>query len=96
VGCALVVDGKGKLAGIIVDGDLRRALLKNSDIRHWNASNLRTPRPKTISPGLSLGEALQIMEESAIFQLIVIDERQKPVGLLHLHDLLGRGQVRIL
>jgi arabinose-5-phosphate isomerase len=96
VGCTLVLDSKGKLAGIIVDGDLRRALLKNSDIRHWNASNLRTPRPKTVSPELSLGEALQIMEESAIFQLIVTDARQKPVGLLHLHDLLGRGQVRIL
>ncbi|HVM32017.1 MAG TPA: KpsF/GutQ family sugar-phosphate isomerase [bacterium] len=95
VGCTLVVDGKGKLSGIIVDGDLRRALLKKSDVRHWNASNLRNAQPKTIGPGLTLGEALQLMEENAIFQLIVADEKQKPIGLVHLHDLLGRGQVRL-
>jgi arabinose-5-phosphate isomerase len=95
VGCTLVVDAKGKLAGIIVDGDLRRALLKKTDVRHWNASNLRSPQPKTITPDMTLGEALQLMEENAIFQLIVADEKRKPVGLVHLHDLLGRGQVRI-
>ncbi|MGH7739155.1 MAG: KpsF/GutQ family sugar-phosphate isomerase [bacterium] len=95
VGCALVLEPKGKLAGIIVDGDLRRALLKKADVRHWNAANLRTARPKTISADMSLGEALQLMEEKSIFQLIVADEKQRPVGLVHLHDLLGRGQVRI-
>ena len=95
VGCTLVVDAKGKLAGIIVDGDLRRAFLKKTDARHWNASNLRSPQPKTITPDMTLGEALQLMEENAIFQLIVADDKRKPVGLVHLHDLLGRGQVRI-
>ncbi|HET9869089.1 MAG TPA: CBS domain-containing protein, partial [bacterium] len=95
VGATLVLDAKGRLAGIIVDGDLRRALLKKPDVRHWNAANLRSPRPKTVPPGTTLGEALQLMEENAIFQLIVADDKQRPLGLVHLHDLLGRGQVRL-
>ncbi len=96
VGCTLVVDKRGKLDGIIVDGDLRRALLKDSDIRHWGARNLRTPRPATIPPTLSLGHCLQMMEERTIFQLIVVDSNKKPLGLLHLHDLLGRGRTQIV
>ena len=94
VGCTLVVE-KNQLKGIIVDGDLRRALLKNADIRKWNANNLKTPRPSTISADTTLAHALQLMEEKTIYQLIVLDSRKKPVGLVHLHDLLGRGQIQI-
>ncbi len=94
VGCTLVIE-KGQLKGIIVDGDIRRALLKNPDIRQWNARNLSTPKPKTISLDTSLAHALQLMEEKTIYQLIVVDSRKKPVGLVHLHDLLGRGQIQI-
>ena len=96
VGSTCVVDARGKLKGIIVDGDLRRALLKDPDIRRWNAANLRTPRPTTISPDMSLAHALQLMEEKAIFQLIATDSQKRPVGLMHLHDLLGRGRVKIV
>jgi arabinose-5-phosphate isomerase len=95
VGCACVVDGRGRLTGIIVDGDLRRALLRDPDIRRWNAGNLRTPRPTSIAPETSLARALQIMEERTIYQLIVLDGRKRPVGLVHLHDLLGRGRIKI-
>jgi arabinose-5-phosphate isomerase len=94
VGCALVVEGS-QLKGIIVDGDLRRAMLKNSDIRKWNAANLRTPRAATIFAETSLARALQLMEEKTIYQLIVLDNRKRVVGLVHLHDLLGRGQIQI-
>jgi arabinose-5-phosphate isomerase len=94
VGCTLVIE-KGQLKGIIVDGDIRRALLKNPDIRQWNARNLSTPQPKTIALDTSLAHALQLMEEKTIYQLIVVDSRKKPVGLVHLHDLLGRGQIQI-
>lgn len=94
LGCALVVEA-GQLKGIIVDGDLRRAMLKNSDIHHWNAKSLMTARPATISADISLAHALQMMEEKTIYQLIVVDSRKKPVGLVHLHDLLGRGQIQI-
>jgi len=94
VGCALVLEGS-QLKGIIVDGDLRRAMLKNADIRKWNAGNLRTPRPATISADTSLARALQLMEEKTIYQLIVLDKRKRVIGLVHLHDLLGRGQIQI-
>ncbi len=96
VGSACVTDKRGRISGIIVDGDIRRALLKDPDIRHWDAGNLRTPRPKTIRPGVTLAQALQLMEENAIFQLVVIDAHKRPVGLVHLHDLLGRGRIKIV
>jgi len=95
VGATCVVDGKGILRGIIVDGDLRRALLKDSNIHNWNSSNLGSTHPMTISAEISLAQALQLMEEKAIFQLIVVDHRKRPIGLVHLHDLLGRGRIRI-
>jgi arabinose-5-phosphate isomerase len=94
VGCTCVMGKAGKLAGIIVDGDLRRSLLKG-DPRGLTARDLRTPRPTTVTPGTTLGRALQVMEERAIFQLIVTDGKGRPVGLVHLHDLLGRGKFKI-
>ena len=94
LGCTLVVE-VGQLKGIIVDGDLRRAMLKNADIRQWNAKKLMTARPATIASDVSLAHALQLMEEKTIYQLIVVDSRKRPVGLVHLHDLLGRGQIQI-
>ena len=95
VGATCVVDTAQRLKGIIVDGDLRRAMLKNPDVRRWNAGNLGTPRPTVVAPDLSLAQALQLMEEKAIFQLIVVDQKKRPVGLVHLHDLLGRGTIKI-
>jgi arabinose-5-phosphate isomerase len=95
VGCTCVTGKAGRLEGIIVDGDLRRAMLKDPDIRKWNSSNLRTPKPTTILVGATLAQALQAMEQRSIFQLIVVDGKKRPVGLVHLHDLLGRGTVRI-
>jgi arabinose-5-phosphate isomerase len=96
VGATCVVDRAGKLKGIIVDGDLRRAMLKDPNVGRWNAANLRTPRPSTVSPAMSLAHALQAMEERTIYQLIVVDVKKRPVGLVHLHDLLGRGRIKII
>jgi arabinose-5-phosphate isomerase len=95
VGCACVVDAHGVLTGIVVDGDLRRALLKDSDASQWTAKDLSNAHPRVIQPGATLGHALQLMEENAVYQLVVVDSKRRPVGLLHLHDLLGRGQVKI-
>ncbi len=96
VGATCVVGRAQKLEGIIVDGDLRRALLKDPDVRHWNAANLRSSHPSTVSPEATLAQALQGMEEKAIFQLVVVDKKNRPVGLVHLHDLLGRGRIKII
>lgn len=96
VGATCVVDAGGKLKGIVVDGDLRRAMLKDPDIRRWNAGNLRTPNPSVVPSDMSLAHALQRMEDKAIFQLIVVDAKRRPIGLVHLHDLLGRGRIKII
>ncbi|HEY5039272.1 MAG TPA: KpsF/GutQ family sugar-phosphate isomerase [bacterium] len=96
VGATCVVDSKGRLQGIIVDGDLRRAMLKKADVEKLKAVDLRTSHPSTVSTDLSLAHALQLMEEKSIYQLIVVDSKKRPVGLVHLHDLLGRGRVKIV
>ncbi len=95
VGCALVVDAKGVLAGIVVDGDLRRALLKDPDPKAWTAKTLSNAHPRTVSPDATLARALQVLEENAVYQLVMVDAKHRPLGLLHLHDLLGRGKVRL-
>lgn len=96
VGATCVVGPGRKLKGIIVDGDLRRALLKDPDVLRWNAGNLGSPHPATIPEDISLAQALQLMEEKTIFQLIVVDNQNRPMGLVHLHDLLGRGRIKIV
>lgn len=95
VGATCVTGKGGRLEGIIVDGDLRRALLKGSP---WSltAKQMRTPRPMTVPVGTTLARSLQIMEERTIFQLIVTDPKKRPIGLVHLHDLLGRGKFKIV
>jgi arabinose-5-phosphate isomerase len=96
VGATCVVDAHGRLSGIIVDGDLRRALLRRRDLQRMKARDLMTRRPRTIGPGANLAEALQTMEENAIYQLVVVDKKGRPVGFLHMHDLLGRGRVKVI
>ena len=90
LGAACVVDADGRLLGLITDGDLRRALENNEDIRHVRASDLMTKDPVTIAPGATLREALQMMEDrpSQISVLPVVDcSDNRCRGLLRLHDL---------
>lgn len=96
LGATCVTDRKGKLCGIVVDGDLRRALLRRRDVATLRAKDLATPKPVTIRAEASLGEALQLMEDRTVYQLVVVDRAGRPVGFLHLHDLLGRGKIRIV
>lgn len=86
-GVCVVVPG-GALAGIITDGDLRRALTSHDDIRGLCAADVMTPRPVTIGPAASLSDALELMERrsSQISVLPVVDEAGRVLGLLRLHD----------
>lgn len=86
-GAACVLAGE-TLAGIVTDGDIRRALQANEDIRGLRAENLMTPRPICVNDSDMLAEALHIMEDrpSQISVLPVLDAGQKLVGLLRLHD----------
>ena len=93
LGCANVVDDKGILKGIITDGDLRRFLTHgyiNLDIK---VEDSMTHNPKRMNPESLAVEALNLMEKYKITMLPVVNEEDKPVGLLHMHDLIRSGVV---
>jgi arabinose-5-phosphate isomerase len=89
LGAACVVDKKGVLAGLVTDGDIRRALQKHEDIRPLTAAVVMTVRPVHVHPETLLGEALRLMEErtSQISVLPVVDAKGRCKGLLRLHDI---------
>jgi arabinose-5-phosphate isomerase len=77
------------LAGLVTDGDLRRALTNHDDIRSLRAEDAMTRKPVTIGPETTLGEALEKMEQrqSQISVLPVVDDGGRALGLLRLHDI---------
>jgi len=98
IGVTLVTDASGKLAGVLTDGDLRRFLKKEKDpVRALTEPvSLRMSRnPKVVEPEEPALEALRIMEVKGITSLAIVDSRSRPAGLIHLHDILGRGQFSV-
>ena len=94
LGTTCVVDGKGKLVGVITDGDLRRILEKTLEIKDLTAKDIMSANPKTIKQEYLASFAIQRMEQFSITSLIVVDDNDKPVGLVHLHDLVKLGLER--
>jgi len=93
LGVTAVVE-KGKLVGIISDGDLRRLLEKRGkDVLDLTAAEAMTRGPKTIAAGEFAATALALMEEKKITSLMVVDGRRKLEGIVHLHDLWGTEMV---
>ena len=90
-GCLCVTDQDGTLAGIVTDGDLRRAM--GPDLLSRTVGEIMNPMPLTADPDMLAGEALRLMTDRArpITALFVLDEARRPVGLLHIHDLLRAG-----
>ena len=88
LGCVGFINQAGNLTGILTDGDLRRCL--SSKILEEKAIDLMTHNPKTISPNAMTAEALKIMHDKKITNLFVLDGK-KPVGVIHIHDLLNNG-----
>jgi len=90
LGITAVVDGEGRLAGVVSDGDLRRLLEKHgSKAMELSAGDAMSRSPKTIEAGAFAAEALLGMEERKITSYFVVDEGGRPAGILHLHDLWG-------
>ncbi|MGF7005550.1 arabinose-5-phosphate isomerase [Aminobacter sp. BE322] len=87
-GCVCVVDADGKLAGIITDGDLSRNLDRN--LVETRVEEIMTTRPKTVPRQMLAGAAIALLNENNIGALIVV-EGDRPVGLVHFHDLLRIG-----
>ncbi|MFQ5896221.1 MAG: SIS domain-containing protein [Nitrospinota bacterium] len=93
LGMTCVVGEGGVLVGIITDGDLRRALERKGDVLATRAREVMTPTPKLIEAEAFAAAALRRMEEHAITSLIVVDERGRPRGVIHMHDILRAGVV---
>jgi len=91
LGATCVVDGDNKLVGIITDGDLRRLLQKTTDVTRTTAEMAMTKHPKTITKDVLAAVALQEMEAHSITQLVVVDGDHRPIGMIHLHELVKAG-----
>ena len=91
LGMTIIVDAKNKLLGIYTDGDLRRTLDKNIDIRTASVKTVMSSKPKVIAAEKLAVEALSIMEEFRITSLVIVDKNECPAGVIHMHDLLRAG-----
>ncbi len=90
LGATAVVNSNKELAGIVTDGDIRRMLETHTNIQNLTAADIYHASPVTISPDALAVEALAIMEQKDISQLIVADKLQY-VGMIHMHDLIKEG-----
>jgi arabinose-5-phosphate isomerase len=91
LGMTTVVNLHNELTGIFTDGDIRRAFDNHIDIHLTPIHNVMTKKPKVIPPDMLAAEALRIMEDNKITSLVVINELNHPVGIVHLHDILRAG-----
>ena len=88
LGCVGFINSLGELTGMLTDGDLRRCL--SAQILEEKAINIMTKNPKTISKDILASEAMKIMHEKKITNIFVVEDN-KPVGVIHIHDLLNNG-----
>jgi arabinose-5-phosphate isomerase len=95
IGATIVVDNENRLLGILTDGDLRRALIRQKDIHTMKVEDVMTVAPKSIDEESSAAEALGVMDLYGITHLVVLDRENKLKGVLHLHDLLGREDFKL-
>jgi arabinose-5-phosphate isomerase len=97
MGITAVVDGQGVLQGVISDGDLRRWMERTEkageNLLTKKAGEIMTRNPKVISADALAAEAIDIMEGRSITSLLILDDRKRPTGVVHLHDLLKAGVV---
>ena len=91
LGTTCVVNTEGNLTGVITDGDLRRLLEKTLEIKNLIARDIMTKNPKVIHEDVLASFALQQMENYKITAMIVINDSNKPIGIIHLHDLINLG-----
>ncbi|MDX6746043.1 KpsF/GutQ family sugar-phosphate isomerase [Polaribacter sp. PL03] len=90
LGATAVLENEN-LIGIITDGDIRRMLSKTTEINHFTAKDIMGANPKTVHQDAMAIEALEKLESNSITQILVVDEKDKYVGVVHLHDLIKEG-----
>jgi len=96
LGAVFICDANKKLLGIITDGDIRRMLSSGKNIREMTLLEGMTTDPVAIPSSLMAADALSVMQRLEITVLAVTDEQGEMEGILHLHDLLGKGEFRFL
>jgi arabinose-5-phosphate isomerase len=94
LGVTLVIQNDEKLAGIITDGDLRRLMAKQTPISNLKVEDVMTKNPRAVGPDSPAYDALNMMEEFEITVLPIVDNMNKVEGILHLHDILGKGDFK--
>jgi len=92
MGMTAVVGDAQTVKGIFTDGDLRRAIAKGQDLRTTAITDVMSPHPRTIGPDHLAAEAVEIMERGKVTQLLVVDDANRLLGALNIHDLF-RGKV---
>ncbi len=96
IGAVLIVDESQKVQGIITDGDVRRAVAEGCRLETVNVDDLMTATPVTIRDTMQAVDALSIMQQHEITILPIVGGEEEMIGILHLHDLLGKGEFRFL
>lgn len=94
-GITAVTDDEGRLTGVITDGDVRRAYERGLATAGHRAEEVMTRNPKTIGFDATGAAALHAMEKYQITALFVLDEERRPVAVIHIHDILGRGAATV-
>lgn len=94
LGVILILKPDNTLSGIITDGDVRRMMVEKTQVYEHSVESLMLKNPKTVTPKSPLYEALNIMEAHQITVLPVTDAESRVRGILHLHDILGKGSVK--
>lgn len=90
-GMSAVIDENERLSGIFTDGDLRRLIQNEKNFLSLQAKDVMTRDPKTVSADTMAEECLKTLESHRITQLLVCDGENRPVGLIHIHDLVTLG-----
>ena len=91
LGMTCVVNHNGELTGVYTDGDIRRTLINQYDIHTTPLKAVMAEHCRTIPRGALAAEALAMMQKHSITALVIVDDNQRPVAVLHLHDLLKAG-----
>ncbi len=94
LGITCVLDGAGRLAGVVSDGDFKRILVQHDDPWSLAASDIMNAAPSTIESAALVAAAVRRMEDrpqGPITALVVVDDDRRPIGVLHLHDCLRAG-----
>lgn len=91
LGMAIVVNQSNKIVGVLTDGDIRRTLIKYPNTSALLVKDVMTVNPKRISQGEYAAKALHLMEKYSITALAVVDDDDRPIGVIHIHDILKAG-----